>query len=741
MAKTAAQAPKARANNKSSKRILITSALPYVNNVPHLGNIIGCVLSADVFARFCRARGYETLYVCGADEHGTATETKALEEGLTPKQICDKYYKIHKDIYEWFNCSFDIFGRTSTKEHVAIVQNIFKQLYKNGYIAEGTLEQAFCVKCNTFRADRYVQGTCPHCGYEQARGDQCDKCAKLLNPAELKDPHCKICGSRTIIKESEHLFLDLPKLGPKLKTWFDKQSKSGFWPQNAIATTNAWFHEGLKQRCITRDLAWGVSVPLKGYENKVFYVWFDAPIGYVSITASLTKKWESWWKQPAAAGVRLYQFMAKDNIPFHSILFPATQIGTGDAWTMVHHLSSVEYLNYESGKFSKSNKQGVFGDDAMNSNIQSDVWRYYLLHNRPEASDSEFSWQDFQEKNNNELLANLGNFVNRTLVFIRKYFDGKVPHSALGMGDERFVAEVNVVVLEITKQLEGVKLREPLKMIMQISKMGNAYFQNHEPWKLVKEDAERCKAVLFVCANLVKLLPVLVEPYLPETAKEMRKQLNVKGTESSLTQWPKAFDLDLAEGHKIGLAKPLFRKIEDAEIQRFKEQFKGLNDKNARGVDVQDPFAQLDLRVAKIADIREHPNAEKLYVLDLDLGKEKRQLVAGLRPYYPKEELKGKHIVIIANLKPAVLRGVESQGMLLAGQEGNVVKVLETKAAPGTQVNVDGIVQKPAKQLEIDQFLAVGLKVADGVPGYKGKKLRAGKDVVAIQGVKDGIIR
>ncbi|CAG0880180.1 unnamed protein product [Cyprideis torosa] len=399
------------------RNILITSALPYVNNVPHLGNIIGCVLSADVFSRYCRLRGYNCLYVCGTDEYGTATETKALEERVTPREICDRYNQIHTDIYRWFNIDFDYFGRTTTEQQTKIAQDIFWSLNRNGFLLEETMTQLHCPRCSRFLADRFVEGICPHpgCGYEDARGDQCDKCGKLVNAEELRSPRCKLCKAEPEKKDSRHLFLDLPKIEESLEKWID--SVSSDWTSNALGIAKSWLREGLKPRCITRDLQWGTPVPKKGFQDKVFYVWYDAPIGYLSITANYTDKWDLWWNNPEM--VTLYQFMAKDNVPFHAIIFPACQLGTGKSYTMVNHLISTEYLNYEDDKFSKSRGVGVFGDHAKNTNIDADVWRFYLLAIRPETQDSAFAWEDFLLRANSELLNNLGNYVNRSLVFLK----------------------------------------------------------------------------------------------------------------------------------------------------------------------------------------------------------------------------------------------------------------------------------------------------------------------------------
>lgn len=485
--------PVSRADGKilpkdNCDNILITSALPYVNNVPHLGNIIGAVLSADVFARFNRLRGKNTLYICGTDEYGTATETKALEEGLTPQQICDKYHKLHAEIYAWFNIQFDYFGRTTTPHQTKIAQDIFWKLHKNGFILEDSVEQLHCAACDRFLADRFVEGTCPLCKYDDARGDQCDKCGKLINATELIDPRCKICKATPAIKTSRHLFLDLPKLQPEVEAWFKKttEAENNSWTTTAKVIAASWLKDGLKPRCITRDLKWGTPVPLDGYSDKVFYVWYDAPIGYPSITNNYVDDWEKWWKNPQQ--VQLYQFMAKDNVPFHSIIFPACQLGTRDNYTIVNHLVAVEYLNYEDTKFSKSRGTGVFGSDARETGIAADIWRFYLLYIRPESQDSNFSWDDFMTKNNSELLNNVGNFVNRALVFVSNNFDGIVPEMNLTDDDKQIVAAINLEIKAYLELLSGAKLRDGLRHLLNISRLGNQHIQATKPWELVKGD-------------------------------------------------------------------------------------------------------------------------------------------------------------------------------------------------------------------------------------------------------------
>ncbi|MFQ5892549.1 MAG: methionine--tRNA ligase, partial [Candidatus Methanofastidiosia archaeon] len=392
-------------------------------------------------------------YVCGTDEHGTTTETIAIKEGLTPKEVCDKYYKIHKKVYDWLNISFDYFGRTSSKFHHQITQDIFLKLNENGYILEREIEQTFCPKCQKFLADRFVEGECPHCGGENARGDQCESCGKVLDPKDLINPNCALCGSKPEIRKSKHLFLDLPQFSKKLFSWIKSQKS---WSQNAKTFSLSWLKEGLEPRCITRDLEWGVRVPLKGWEHKVFYVWFDAPIGYISITMDHCSKkgcdWEKWWKNPPE--IKLVQFMGKDNIPFHTIIFPATLMGTGDGYTLLNQISVNEYINYEGGKFSKSRGVGLFCDDMIELGIPPDVWRYYLFASRPEKQDTDFTWNDFQKKVNAELVGNLGNFVNRTLSFAERYLNGKVKEQELGERERELLKKVDDLISKIRNDLE-----------------------------------------------------------------------------------------------------------------------------------------------------------------------------------------------------------------------------------------------------------------------------------------------
>ncbi|KAG6268336.1 putative methionine--tRNA ligase, cytoplasmic protein rar1 [Claviceps purpurea] len=559
---------------KGKKNILITSALPYVNNVPHLGNVVGSVLSADVFSRFSKLRNRPTLYICGTDEYGTATETKALETGQTPQQLCDEFHKKHKEVYDWFEIGFDYFGRTTTEKQTEIVQDIFLKLHKNGLLEERTTTQPYCEKHDGYLADRFVEGTCPKCGYDDARGDQCDKCGGLLDPFELINPRCKVDGAQPVPRDTKHIFLKLNELQPSIEEWFEDAHKKHGWPANGTAITKSWLTKGLEGRSITRDLKWGVPIPLPGYEKKVIYVWFDACIGYPSITANYTDEWEKWWKNPE--DVSLYQFMGKDNVPFHTVIFPGSEIGTGEKWTMLNHLSTTEYLNYENGKFSKSRGVGVFGNQVRDIGISSSVWRYYLLSNRPETADTQFEWQAFVLSNNSELLANFGNFVNRIVKFVNAKCDSTVPDFSASYTDDTFdfpawIARVNTLLAEYVDELEKVHIRAGVRKLMEISTEGNALLQYRLDNANLVEHPERTNTVIGLALNLCHLLASLASPYMPSTSESICKQLN-----TSLAHIPDVWTPEvLKSGHKIGKAAYLFTRIDDKKVTEWKAQFGG----------------------------------------------------------------------------------------------------------------------------------------------------------------------
>lgn len=561
---------------EGKRNTLVTSALPYVNNVPHLGNVVGSVLSADVYARYSKLRDRPTLFICGTDEYGTATETKALETGQTPRQLCDEFHVKHKAVYDWFEIGFDHFGRTSTPKQTEIVQDIFWKLHANGFLEERTTEQPYCEKHEAFLADRFVEGTCPkpECGYDDARGDQCDKCGSLLDPFELINPRCKVDGAKPVPRKTKHLFLSLNKLQPQVEEWFQKAVDEERWSDNGVQITKAWLKMGLEGRSITRDLKWGVPVPLEGFENKVFYVWFDACIGYPSITADYTDEWEKWWKNPEQ--VQLYQFLGKDNTQFHSIIFPASQIGTGQNWTKLYRLSTTEYLNYEDGKFSKSRGIGVFGNQVEEIGIPPSVWRYYLLSHRPESSDTQFEWASFAASNNSELLAAFGNFVNRVVKFTNAKLDSVIPEFDASYSDDSFdfpawITKINTLLWEYNDLLEHVHLREGAKKIRDISAEGNVLLQYRLDNANLAENPKRTGVVVGLALNLCKLLASISSPYMPSTAESICTQLN-----TTLDSIPDTWTPDsLKGGHKIGKATYLFTRIDDKKVAEWKDRFGG----------------------------------------------------------------------------------------------------------------------------------------------------------------------
>lgn len=790
------------------KRKLITSALPYVNNIPHLGNLIQ-VLSADVFARFCRLRGYTSLYVCGTDEYGTATETKALEEGKTPRELCDYYHAIHRDIYHWFNISFDYFGRTSTPQQTEIVQGIFKDIEKNGFIKEHTIEQLYCAHCNRFLADRYVRGTCPHCGYEDARGDQCENCGKLLEPTELKAPRCSTCGAAPEPRSTKHLYIDLPGIVPQYEPWMQKASKEGQWSNNAVQMTKGWLRDGLQERAITRDLKWGIPVPKAGFEDKVFYVWFDAPIGYISITKCFTDltgtDWKNWWLEQS--DVELFQFIGKDNIPFHTVIFPCSLIASGKDWVKLHHISSSEYLNYESGKFSKSKGIGVFGSDAKDSGIPADMWRFYIFYNRPEKNDALFTWKDFQERVNSELVGNLCNLINRTLTFVSRYYNGVIPQRdglASSRDDVRSVTEslraaAKYSIEKITALLEEAELRDAFHELFALSSVANKAFQDGEPWKNREADPEKAEALLFELCYLIKDLLILMHPYMPEYADAVASFLGIKIWSGNVFDWehpvqPRpegtlAWENLLQRSGLERVQRPaiIFKTLENDAIAAYRERYSGSQKeraeqagKQAAGKQAKAGGAQkgaadgtsqaakpewadippeqlftdyISLKTAKILSVQKHPHGDKLFVETIDDGSEGgRVILSGLVPYFAADDLVGADIILVENLKPRKMRGIESKGMLLASHytdaDGNekVELVGIPGAAPGTPVTLEGAAasippaQKP-QAIDAELFFAVPFTVEDSHVCAAGKRLLVNGQPLVMKHVKSGTVQ
>lgn len=700
---------------------LITSALPYVNNAPHLGNIIGCVLSADAYARFCRAIGYETLYICATDEYGTATENKARAEGMTPQEICDKYHDIHRGIYQYFNISFDYFGRTSHPEQTEITQSIFRDLEANGMIEEQETEQTYCDHDQMFLADRYVEGTCPSCGYHDARGDQCDACGKLLQPTELLDPKCQICGNTPTRRPTKHLYIKLPALEGELIEFHKRSIEEGKWSHNAITLTNGWLENGLMPRPITRDLKWGIPVPKAGYESKVFYVWFDAPIGYISTTKrAIPDTWQDWWLNPEQT--QLYQFMAKDNIPFHTVVFPACLLGTKKNWTLLHHINATEYLNYENDKFSKSRNIGVFGSDVKDLDIPIDLWRFYLLFNRPEKADANFSWDTFLEDINSNFIDNIGNLLNRVLVFFHKHFEGTTTPVTFNETQRQFLEHAREAEKEIVSLLEAVRLKEALKSILSLGKAGNKFFQDEEPWATIKTDPELTRASLTALIYVVRDLGIMLSPYMPDTSDRMLGMLAEEEADFRLLgRWN-----DL-ENRQLKPAEILFKKLQKKEIESYRERFSGTRNNTP---DPTAGWAAIQLKVGEITSVSRHPSADLLYVEEVDCGEENpRTIVSGLVKHCTEEELLGKRVLIVSNLAPAELRGVRSEGMLLTAEKKKKLEVIEIEhAAPGSLVMAESESTPTADpEISIDQFHQAGLKIENFT-------LKIGKQALLIDG-------
>jgi len=644
-------------NSVMQVKYLVTSALPYVNAVPHLGNLIP-ILSADVFSKFLKINGEKAIYICATDEHGTRTEIEAEKRGMTPDEYCKMMHEKILNIFRWMGVEFDNFGRSSSKENHELTQHIFLKLYENGYIFEKEIEQLYCEKCRKFLPDTYVVGECPYCGNPNAKGDQCDECTRLLDPTELINPRCIICGSTPVLRKSKHLYLDLPKLSEKVKKWIESKEWSGIIKNLPLA----WIEKGLEPRCITRDLKWGIRVPLKGYEDKVFYVWFDAPIEYIGSTYEYTKEWRDWWLNPEET--RLYCFMGKDNVPFHTLIWPASLLGTEENWLLPDMIGSNEYLNYEGGQFSKSQNRGVFGDDIMKLEIPPDLWRFYLISIRPSTKDTDFEWEGFQEHINNNLVGNLGNFLYRSLSFTKKHY-GKVPDVK---SDENVIKEAFKLLDKYKEELWSLKFKEAVKTLLKISDLGNQYFQKSEPWKLIKEDEERCKKVLRTVCELCVIIAVAMYPVISSSSQKLWEQLGFKGEvkKENINNIP----LDIGD-HKLGDIKILFKKIDDKSLEKYKEKFRG---KRGDGMIKYDEFKKIELKVGEIKSAEPIKGSKKLLKLRVDIGEE-RQLVAGIAQYYSPEELIGKKIIVVSNLEPAKLFGVESQGMLLAAVDGDNISL------------------------------------------------------------------
>lgn len=559
-------------------KILVTSALPYINGVPHLGHMVGCLLPSDVYARYMRMMGNEVLYVVGTDEHGTTSEVGALKAGMDVQAYCDMNHDRHYRTYKDFELSFDYFGRTSSEQNKEMTYHIFEQLDKNGFIEERTVKQIYSVDDKMFLADRYITGTCPYCGYDKARGDQCENCTKVLEPTDLIDARSTISGSKNLeVRETKHLFLNLPKIEPKLREWL--KSKEAFWPEVAYSIAQKWIKEGLQPRCITRDLKWGFPVNKAGFEDKVFYVWFDAPIGYIGITKQWSdekpeeRNWKDWWY--GAKDVRHVEFMGKDNVPYHSITFPATLLGTGEPWTQVDYLKGFSYLTYEGGKFSKSEQRGIFAEDAVKE-FPADYWRYWLMSNVPESSDSSFSFDLFAGVVNKDLNGVLGNFVSRVLKMTASKIGNEVPAGGeLTSVENELIANLQQHTDDYFKYMNELEFRKALNELRAIWVEGNNYISVSEPWTVIKTDAERAATILRVCINLIRIFAILSAPIMPDIAAKMLAKLHLDAKDMPTL---KGFDVAkeitaVKAGQPFEVGDMLFERIAPEKVEELKQKY------------------------------------------------------------------------------------------------------------------------------------------------------------------------
>lgn len=666
------------------KRYTITAALPYTNGPIHIGHLAGVYVPSDIYARYLRLQGKDVAFICGSDEHGVAISMKAKKEGITPQEVIDKYDGIIRKSFEDFGISFDNYSRTSAKIHHETASAFFRKLYENGDFIEETNEQLYDAKADQFLADRFVVGTCPKCGNEEAYGDQCEKCGSTLNATDLINPKSTITGETPILKSTKHWFLPLDRYDDFLKEWILVGHKND-WKTNVLGQVKSWLDDGLKPRAVTRDLDWGIDVPVEGAEGKKLYVWFDAPIGYISSTkewaAKEGKEWEPYWKD---ADTKLVHFIGKDNIVFHCIIFPAMLKAEG-SFILPDNVPANEFLNLEGNKLSTSKNWAVWLHEYLvDFPEKQDVLRYALTANAPETKDNDFTWKDFQARNNNELAAIYGNFINRVVVLTHKYYDGIVPQpNEFSEVDEQTLAELKAYPAVIASSIERYRFREAQGELMNVARLGNKYLADEEPWKMIKTDPERVKTQMYVALQIATALGILSEPFLPFTANKMVKMLQ---TES--INWDnvsKSSEL-LKPGHKIGQGEILFAQIDDAEIQKQIDKLeatKTANKMENRTVEPQketatfEDFSKLDIRVGTILEAEKMPKANKLLVLKVDTGIDVRTIVSGIAEHFSPEEVIGKRVTVLVNLAPRALRGVESQGMILMtnNAEGKLVFV------------------------------------------------------------------
>ena len=659
---------------KKFKRYLVTSALPYANGPVHIGHLAGVYIPSDIYTRYLRLKGCDVISVCGSDEHGVPITIKARKEGVSPQQIVDRYHELIKRSFEGLGMSFDIYSRTSSPVHAATASAFFRKLYDEGKFIEKSSMQYYDTEAQTFLADRYIVGTCPRCGYERAYGDQCEKCGSTLSPDELVNPHSAVSGSVPEKRETKHWYLPLDQYEGFLRKWILEGHKE--WKTNVYGQCKSWLDGGLQPRAVSRDLDWGIPVPVEGAEGKVLYVWFDAPIGYISATKELTPDWEKYWK---SEDTKMVHFIGKDNIVFHCIVFPSMLKAHG-GYILPENVPANEFLNLEGEKISTSRNWAVWLHEYLEEFPgKEDVLRYVLCANAPETKDNDFTWKDFQARNNNELVAVLGNFVNRALVLTQKYFDGVVPACGeLTDYDRATIAEVGAVKASLEANIENYRFREALKDAMNVSRIGNKYLADTEPWKVIKSDPERVKTILNIALQITANTAVAIEPFMPFSAAKILRML---ATEKF--SWERLGAMDLVEaGHRIGKPELLFEKIEDDVIQRQLDKLAATKAANmaaeaAQHVEAQkdtiqfDDFQKMDIRVSTILAAEKVAKTRKLLRLTVDTGIDQRVIVSGIAEHFTPEELVGKQVLVLVNLAPRDLKGITSSGMILMAEDAS----------------------------------------------------------------------
>jgi len=671
------------------KRNLITTALPYANGPVHIGHLAGVYVPADIYVRYLRKKGEDVVFIGGSDEHGVPITIKAQKEGVTPQDIVDRYHKIIKDSFEELGISFDIYSRTSSKTHHELSSAFFKKLYDAGKFIEKTSMQFYDEKAGQFLADRYIIGTCPHCGNERAYGDQCEACGTSLNATDLINPVSAITGNKPELKETKHWYLPLDQYEDWLKAWILEEHKE--WKPNVYGQCKSWLDNGLQPRAVTRDLDWGVPVPIEGAEGKVLYVWFDAPIGYISATKDLTPEWEKYWKDPET---RMIHFIGKDNIVFHCIIFPAMLKAEG-SYILPDNVPANEFLNLEGDKISTSRNWAVWLHEYLvDFPGKQDVLRYVLTANAPETKDNDFTWKDFQTRNNSELVAIYGNFINRTLVLTQKYFANRVPERGeLTDYDREVVAEIPRIVERVEKNLDTFHFRDALKEAMNLARLGNKYLADTEPWKVIKTDEGRVKTILNICLQISANLSTLMEPFMPFSSRKLREFMNI-----DVIDWGKMGDDVIPAGHELGEAGLLFEKIEDAAIQAQVDKLLATKRANelasvkaapAKDNIPYEDFMKMDIRVGKIIAAEKVAKTKKLMKLTVDTGIDERTIVSGIAEHYTPEEVIGKQVSVLVNLEPKPLKGIVSQGMILMAEnaDGSLSFVTPDKEVkPGSEI-------------------------------------------------------